>query len=153
MSSINVDTYINKRPHISLMNLISNDFFFKAYGNLNYKKYSEPNSYKPNSIKELLDNVEKYKFKKNKFLDSKLKKYFSYPYKIKPQNIVSSKLIEINKQSTENYSPHFTRLEKELCKYFGKKITILFSLIFSQFKIYLNKDSKNSFLDFIFFIR
>ena len=59
------------------MNLMSNDFFFKAYGNVNFKNYLEPNSFKPKSINELINNIDKYKFKKNKLLDIKLKKYFS----------------------------------------------------------------------------
>lgn len=153
VSSINVDAYINKTPHISLMSLMSNDFFFEAYGSVNFKNYLEPNSFKPKSINELINNIDKYKFKKNKLLDIKLKKYFSYPYKIEPQEIILKKLIEIYKKNNKNYSPQFTRFEKKLSRYFGNKTTIFFSLIFSQLKIYLNKDSKNSFIDFIFFLR
>ena len=73
ISFINVDTYIEKIPHISLIDMIPEQFFFKAYNSYSYQEFIEPNSYKPKNINELLEMVENINFKENDTMDEYLK--------------------------------------------------------------------------------
>ena len=52
ISFINVDTYIRKIPHISLIEMMPDQFFLK---HITYipKEFIEPNSYKPKNLDEL----------------------------------------------------------------------------------------------------
>ena len=92
-SSICMDAYLRYKPHISLIKLIpQKSLKFKAYNQFSWSDYYEWNSIKPRNFKQLKEIIKKNKFKKNKIVESKIKKYFGYPYKKKPSDIMSNKL-------------------------------------------------------------
>ena len=154
ISFINVDAYIYKKPHISLIKMIPNEFFFNAYNNYTYKEFPELNSYKPKNLEELFKIIKKIKFKKSAKMDFHLKKYFSFPYKINPleeaTNIIMDKY---HKDNIKKHKPIFSSGDKKLINFFGKKIGILISIYFSQIKHIFHKSSKNMYFDFKFLIK
>ncbi len=154
ISFINVDAYIYKKPHISLIKMIPDKFFFNAYNHYTYKEFVELNSHKPKNFGELLKIIKQIKFKKSKKMDFYLKKYFSFPYKLNPL-IKASSIIEskYHTDSIKNYNPIYSSNDKILIKLFGKKFGILISIYFSQIKHTLHKSSKNMYFDFKFFIK
>ena len=92
-SAINIDSYVFKKPHISLVNMIQNIFLdYSAYDAFSVKDYKETYSYKPKNMKELIKIVKTAKFKKNLIMSKKLEKYSKFPYKISPVNAVTNEL-------------------------------------------------------------
>ena len=153
-SFINVDSYIYRKPHISLSKIVPNEFYFNAYKTFNYNDFQEVNSYKPLSVEELLRLIKKVKFKKNKKLDYLLKKFFSFPYKEEPNSIIVNKLDDIvTKTPNKKFKHIFTNSEINLSKIIGSKATILFSYLLSQIKQYLKNNSHNSYFDFLFIFK
>jgi len=153
-SFMNVDSYINRKPHISLSKIIPNEFYFKAYKTFTYKDFDELNSFMPKNIEELLRLIKKAKFKKNKKLDHSLNKFFSFPYKERPITIIANKLNDmLSENSKKNCKNIFTTNEVNLSKIFGSKITISLSYFFSQIKQYLRKNTNNSYFDFLFIFK
>jgi len=153
-SFMNVDSYINRKPHISLSKLIPNGFYFNAYKTFSYNQFPEMNSFKPSSVEELLRLTKKVKFKMNRKLDHSLKKFFSFPYKEKPVSIISNKLSDIvTKNSNKKFKHIFSIEEIKLSKIVGSKTTILLSYLFSQIKLYLRKNTNNSYFDFLFIFK
>jgi hypothetical protein len=154
VSFMNVDSYIYRKPHISLSKLIPNEFYFNAYKTFSYNQFPEMNSFKPSSVEELLKLTKKAKFKMNRKVDHSLKKFFSFPYKEKPVSIISNKLSDIvTKNSNKKFKRIFSIKEIKLSKIIGSKTTILLSYLFSQIKLYLRKNTNNSYFDFLFIFK
>lgn len=153
-SFINVDSYICGKPHISLLNIIPKEFYFNAYKTFSYKDFPEVNSIKPKSLDELMNIIKKIKFKKNNQLDFLLKKFFSFPYKKSPIQIIKNELIDIMAINNKTINkPIMNHKEKLISVIIGKKITFLFSYLSAQIKIFYNKSSSNSYFDFLFFLK
>jgi len=152
VSFMNIDAYVFKKPHISLVNLIPKEFIFKAYKSFTYKVFREPNSFKPKSIEELKNQIKKIKFKKNKVLDNKLKSFYNYPYKQNPSDIMSNKLKDIYSISNNKFK--YVELKKD--KFFYK----IFGNYFGSFIVYQSaqlinlikyrQQSKNWYFDFFY---
>ena len=154
ISFINVDAYIFKKPHISLIKMIPDEFFFSAYNHFTYKEFVEFNSFKPKNFEELIKIIKNIKFKKSKKMDFNLKKYFSFPYNKNPlkqaATIIDKKY---QKDTIRNYNPVYSKNDKRLIKIFGKKIGIIISIYASQIKHTFHKSSKNMYFDFKFFLK
>ncbi len=154
ISFINVDTYIRKIPHISLIEMVPDQFFFKAYNLYTYKEFIEPNSYKPKNLDELLYLIKDIDFKENSIMDEYIKKYFSFPYKTNPLDLISNSIHEkFQSLSIEKFEPILSDNDKKIINIFGKKIGFFISLFLSQIKISFNKNSRNSYFDFKFFMK
>ncbi len=152
VSFMNIDAYVFKKPHISLVNLIPKEFIFKAYKSFTYRVFREPNSFKPKSIAELCDKIKKIKFKKNKVLDNKLKTFYNYPYKQKPSDIMANKLNDIYLNSNPKFK--YVDLKKDRIFYslFGNSLGSFIVYQSSQFINFIKyrKNSKNWYFDFFF---
>ncbi len=154
VSFINVDSYIYNKPHISLSKLIPKEFYFEAYQTFNYNEFPEINSFTPTSQKELLELIKKIRFKKNKKLSFLLKKFFSFPYKKTPVSIISDKIEEIlMEQNKKKFKYILTNNEISLSKIIGSRLTVMFSYLFSQIKLFKNKKTVNSYYDFFFIFK
>ena len=154
ISFINVDTYIEKIPHISLIDMIPEQFFFKAYNSYSYQEFIEPNSYKPKNINELLEMVENINFKENDTMDEYLKKYFLFPYKVNPLEVITGEILKKYELSKINkFEPILSDNDKIFTNLLGKNIGFFFSLLASQIRLAFDKNSKNSYFDFMFFIK
>jgi hypothetical protein len=154
ISFINVDTYIKKIPHISLIEMIPDQFFFKAYNLYTYKEFIEPNSYKPKNLDEMLELIKVINFKESSIMDKYIKKYFSFPYKTNPLELISKTIYEkFQSSSIRKFEPILSNNDKKIINIFGKKIGFFISLFLSQIKIRFNNNSKNSYFDFKFFIK
>ena len=153
VSFINVDSYIYGKPHISLSKLIPKEFYFEAYQTFNCNEFPEINSFTPASQKELLEIIKKIRFKKNKKLSFLLKKFFSFPYKKTPVSVISNKIEEIlMNQNKKKFRYILTNKEISLSKLL-EKLTIMFSYLFSQIKLFKNKKTDNSIYDFFFLFK
>ncbi len=152
VSFMNIDSYIFKKPHISLINLIPKEFFFEAYKSYTYKNFDEPNSFKPTTKKEFFKIISKVKFKKNKILDKKLKSYYNYPYAETPTKIIGSNLKKIYLKNNKIFK--FIHLKKDqlFVKLFGKTLGYFIVYQLSQIKsiIKYRRESKNWYFDFFF---
>ena len=154
-SSIYIDAYIFKKPHISLINLIPNSFLnFKAYNSHSYKDYYEFYSNKPKNIKQLISLIKKVKFKRNKSFDKKINKYYGFPSK----KTASTKILENLKyiySETKNYNQTiiYNQKQKVLNKIFGYKISSFLIFYLSEFKLYFNPFTNKSYYSmFTFYI-
>ena len=133
--------------------MIPEKFFFKAYNSFTYKDFPEPNSSKPKNINELIDSIPKLKFSRNQEMDNYLKKYFSFPYEKKPVNILIENLNElIHFDNSNKFEPIINDKEIMLYKILGNSFSF-FSLFLSQIKLKFNIGSKNSYFDFLFFLK
>ena len=92
-SAMNIDSYVFKKPHISLINMLPKNILdYSAYNAFSVKDYKETYSYKPKNMKELIKIIRKAKFKKNVIMNKKLEKYYKFPNKISPVNAVADEL-------------------------------------------------------------
>jgi len=149
ISFINVDTYLKRLPHISLIDMIPDQFFFKAYNKYTYKEFIEPNSYKPKNLTELFDCIKKINFKENPIMDQYLKKYFSFPYEKNPLKIIAETIAKKSYSFDDRkFEPILTNNDRKITILLGKKFGFFILLLFSQIKIFFNKNSKNSYFDF-----
>ena len=134
--------------------MIPEQFFFKAYNSYSYKEFIEPNSFKPKNINELIEMVEKISFKENDTMDECLKKYFSFPYKVNPLEIISEEILKKYKLSKINkFEPILSDNDKIFTNLLGKNIGFFLSLLASQIRLAFDKNSKNSYFDFMFFLK
>ena len=152
VSFMNIDAYVFKKPHISLVNLIPKEFMFKSYNSYTYKLFDEPNSFKPKSIKEFNSLITNIKFKKNKLLDQKLKSYYNYPYKQKPSDIMADKLNDIYLISENNFKHIELKKDKFFYKIFGGHCGSFLVYQLAQLIGLLQnyKKSKNWYFDFFY---
>ena len=154
ISFIHVDTYIAKKPHISLINLIPEKFFFSAYNSYTYKEFKEPNSFKPKNIDELIQMIPNIQFNENDEMDLLLKKYFSFPYHNNPLELIAQNLKKvILTKNNDKFEPILSSWDKILIKIFGKKISFFITMITSQLKLLRSIHTKNSYFDFLFFLK
>lgn len=151
-SFINIDSYIFGKPHVSLANIIPQEFYYKLYETFDPREIPEINSIKPTNLDELMRDIKKIKFKKNNKLDFLLKKYFSFPYRKNPLDIASDELVKIfNKNKIKKTKFIMNKKEKRVSALIGKKFTFFISYFCTQIKFFLDKDSNNSYFDFLFF--
>ena len=150
-SSICMDAYLRYKPHVSLIKLIPKNLLkFRAYNEFSWSEYYEWNSIKPSSIKQLTEIIKKNKFKKNKIIESKINKYFGYPYKKNPCDIISNNLKKnyMTKEKKFKFIKHNSFIENFL----GSGIFLFLSEIKFYFDLY-NQDSffskKTKFLFFV----
>ena len=109
--------YLRYKPHVSLIKLIPKNLLkFRAYNEFSWSEYYEWNSIKPSSIKQLTEIIKKNKFKKNKIIESKINKYFGYPYKKNPCDIISNNLKKnyITKEKKFKFIKHNSFIENFL---------------------------------------
>jgi len=152
VSFMNIDAYVFKKPHISLINLIPKEFMFKVYGSYTYKVYNEPNSFKPKSIKEFNSLIKSIKFKKNKLLDQKLKSFYNYPYKQKPSDIITDRLSDIYSIGENDFKHIKLKKDKFFYKIFGRHCGSFLVYQLAQLTGLLQhyKKSKNWYFDFFY---
>ncbi len=136
-SAINIDSYVFKKPHISLINMIPKHILnYSAYDAFSVKDYKETYSYKPKNMKELIKIVKRAKFKKNLIMSKKLEKYYKFPYKISPVNAVANELEKQYKNTSYSFSP--VKINKNnIAKYFYYFPFLYFYL--SEIKIFFNR--------------
>ena len=146
-SSVYIDAYIFKKPHLSLINLIPNSFLnFKAYGSHSYKDYYEFYSNKPKDIKELITFIKKVKFRKNKNFEKKIFKYYNFPSK----TTASAKILEnlkmiYKKTSIQEGTIIYNEKQKTMNKIFGKKLSSFLIFYLSEFKLYFQPHTNKSY--------
>ena len=150
-SAINIDSYIFKKPHISLINMIPKKFLkFEAYNSHRYTDYKEFFSSKPKNINELLNILKKIRFKKNDSLEKKLKKYYDFPKNKKSVDNIANKLIEIYKSKTKPFRPViYSKLQKNLSLFFGFYFSSLIIFYISETKIFFNKYNNKNYFSFV----
>ena len=138
-SSICMDAYLRYKPHVSLIKLIPKNLLkFRAYNEFSWSEYYEWNSIKPSSIKQLTEIIKKNKFKKNKINENKIKKYFGYPYKKNPCDIISNNLEKNYKTKDKKFK--FIKNNFFVENFLGSGIFLFLSEIKFYFDLY-NRDS------------
>ena len=146
-SSIYLDSYIFKKPHISLINLIPDSFLkFKAYDSHSYKDYYEYYSNKPKNFKSLISLISKVKFKRNQSFESKILKYYNYPSKKGPIDNIFQNLSKIYEKTNVNFKKIiFSNNQKIMIKMFGFKIGSLLMFYLSEIKLYFHPHTNKSY--------
>ena len=146
-SSIYIDSYIFRKPHISLINLIPKSFLeFKAYNSHSYRDYYEYYSNKPTNFKSFIKILRNSKFKKNINFEKKLFKYYSYPNKQKAVERVSENLSKIYDKTNVKFQYKFiNNLQKFLTMILGNKITSLLIFYLSEIKLYFLPHTNKSY--------
>ncbi len=156
-SAINIDSYIFKKPHISLINMIPKKFLnFKAYNSHRYTDYKEFFSVKPKSINDLSKIIKKIKFKKNNSLEKKLKKYYNFPQKKKTVEIIAKNLIKIHKNQNKIFKPIiYSKIQKNLNYFLGNTITSFIFFYFGEMKTFFNVYNNSNYFSLFtrFFMR
>lgn len=152
VSFMNIDAYIFKKPHISLIKLIPEKFFFKSYNSIDYREYTEPNSYKPKNFNELKKMIRTAKYTRNSALDKKLKDYYNFPNKKSPVKLISEGLDEIIKTNKKKFE--YIEMRKNIFSKASKKSPALSFLNYQLFEllnlIRFRKSSKNWYFDFFY---
>ena len=147
-SAINIDTYVFKKPHISLVNMIPKEFFdFLAYNSHSYKDYKETRSFKPKNMNELEVIIRNIKFKKSKIMDLNLKKYYNFPSKSRPVEKVAENLIKIyHKEKIKNHQKIiYSSFQKKLNYIIGNYLSSLILYYLGEFKIYFNRYNNHNY--------
>jgi len=141
-SAINIDSYVYKKPHISLVDMIPNNFFnFNAYNSHSYKDYKETSSYKPKNMSELIKIIKNSKFKSNRKMDYNLKKYYNYPLNGPSADKIANNLIKIynSKQTIKRDIVVYSKYQKNLNSIIGNYFSSLILFYLSEFKIFFNR--------------
>ena len=140
-SGISMDSYVFEKPHISLVNMIPNEFInFDVYNSHKYKIIGDKYSKKPKNFDELITLIKKIKFKKNNKYKKDLLKYYDYPYKEAPLDSVYNNLLRIYENKRYKYkSIDYSKKQKMLRILFGKNIGSYLIYKFSETKLYFNR--------------
>ncbi len=146
-SSIYIDSYIFKKPHVSLINLIPESFLkFKAYDSHSYKDHYEFYSNKPKNFDSLLSLIKKIKFKRSKKFDNKIFKYYNYPNKTEPIKNISENLVKIYSKTSFVYKEViFSNIQKFMINFFGLKISSFLMFYLSEIKLYFHPHTNKSY--------
>jgi len=157
-SAINIDTYVFKKPHISLVNMIPKEFFdFLAYNSHSYKDYKETCSFKPKNVNELEVIIRNIKFKKSKIMDLNLKKYYNFPSKSRSVEKVAENLIKIyHKEKIKNHQKIiYSSFQKKLNYIIGNYLSSLILYYLGEFKIYFNRYNNHNYFSAVtrFFLK
>ena len=93
-------------------------------------------------------------FNENDEMDLILKKYFSFPYHNNPLELIAENLKKIIlTKNNDKFEPILSSWDKILIKIFGKKISFFITMITSQLKLLRSIHTKNSYFDFLFFLK
>ena len=147
-SAINIDSYVFKKPHISLIDMIPKEFLkFSAYDIFPYTEYKEYYSYKPKTVFELEKKLKKIKFKKSIKIDRMLKKYYNFPSKNKALDKISKGLIDLYKKSKRKNFKHiyYSKQQRLLNNIFGQKISSFLLFFMSESKIYFQRFNNHNY--------
>ena len=82
-------------------------------------------------------------------MDQYLKKYFSFPYEKNPLKIIAETIAKKSYSFDDRkFEPILTNNDRKITILLGKKFGFFILLLFSQIKIFFNKNSNNSYFDF-----
>ncbi len=146
-SSIYIDTYIFKKPHISLINLIPNIFLnFKAYNSHSYKDYFEFFSNKPKNFNLAIKMIKKIRFQRNIKFEKKILKYYNFPNKKDAASIMSENLIKIHKKENKVFKHIvFNKKQKIMNDFLGVNIASFLMFYLSEIKLYFHPHTNKSY--------
>ena len=139
-SGISMDSYIFKKPHISLVDMIPKQIInFKVYNSHYYNEIGDRYSLKPKNFETLLHLIKNSKYKKNIKYDKDLKKYYDYPSKVKPLEKVYTNIIKIYSESKKDFTYiAYSKIQNIITKIVGNFFASFLMYRMSEIKLYFN---------------
>ena len=139
-SGISMDSYIFKKPHISLVDMIPKQIInFKVYNSHYYNEIGDRYSLKPKNFETLLHLIKSSKYKKNIKYDKDLKKYYDYPSKVKPLEKVYTNIIKIYSESKKDFTYiAYSKIQNIITKIVGNFFASFLMYRMSEIKLYFN---------------
>jgi hypothetical protein len=150
-SAINIDSYIFRKPHISLINMIPKNFVnylrYKSYKISDYKEFF---SKKPKNMNELTKLIRSCKFKKNRKMDKKLSKYYQFPQKKTASTLIADELSKIYKLKKFKFKRiYYSNIQKNISPIIGNNFFDFLAYNISEVKIYFSRFDENTHISLI----